>query len=792
MTIDIIIENEDFFEDKVFNQKLGEKDILRDEFNNFIKSQSNNVKIMILCYKRPQTIDWISSTMGNVSLNVLKNTISRLKRDIKLKNITQKNNIKCFVLHNNGLKDLIKVVGDFIRQSEYILSNREDENITDSKKYIKLVHEFLESEKKDEINKITSSDDIRHIEVSISELAMFDPELSDKVLEEPIELISMFEESINYQTRKYDFFEKISIRFRDLPKSDNIEINSRRKKHMNKLVQLTGLIKRKTRPQIRIKALRYLCTNPACNYSEDIIKVPQFEQKIHILESCPKCKGMVERLDPVESDTQLLMLEEDVSTMETTKANVDSIKCVLQDDLTDIKKDLINDIGTKVSIVGILRTESKISKGGAETVDKTYYIEVNNIINDSKLNEIVLTKSDIEEIQEFGKKENSFDELKQNFLPEIMGYPTIKETLLLQLFGGRSINGSRAESHILLLGDPGVAKSQMTKLQAKYSKKSMYSSGSGSSKAGLTGAVIKDEMTGDFVLEAGAMSKANGGIMAVDEMDKMSDDDTGIMHEALEHGEITINKANINATVSCKCSVLASANPKFGKFDDDTPITKQINFPPALLSRFDLIFILKDRSDKKRDGMIADHILSSFTEEIKETKYDIDFYKKYIHYCKENFNPTMDKDTAKYLQEEYVSRRDKFDLGKSKIPLGARQLNGWIRFSFALAKANFTDVVTLEHAKRAIEIFESCWEKLGEENLENIENSNTRNNPRDGELYKEIIKITKKKKEVKIKDLEKMFSKDISQLKKVIEILKKEGKIYEPKKGIIKEFGGSR
>lgn len=781
--------NLDFFNNKIYKPGMGERNILCDDWNTYINSESTLTKKILLCfYEKQLTVNDILKILNDVSENTIKVTISRLAKSIKIKCININDKTKKYELYIKGERDLLELVGDFYRKSEYVQLYKEkqiQESKEDSSKYyIKKIYSFLEEEKRDEIRKVLNSDK-DYIEISLLDLSIYDPDLTDSLIDNPQEIISIFEETLCLFLENYDYIKKIKVRFRDLPKSDNIEINERRTKHLNKLVQLTGLIKRKTRPQPRVKSIEYYCTNNSCMFLDNKITINQNTHKIQILKACPKCKSQVTECSREEIDTQLILLEEDVSTMDMSKTNADAIKCVLSSDLTSKDKDIINDIGTKVVIVGILKAEQKVAKGGGESVDKTYYIDVNNIINDSKLNDIILTKEDVEQIKKLGESGNGFEELKENFLPEIMGYPTIKESLLLQLFGGNSFNGSRSESHILLLGDPGVAKSQMTKLQATYAKKSMYSSGSGSSKAGLTGAVIKDEMTGDYVLEAGAMSKASGGIMAIDEMDKMSDDDTGVMHEALEHGEITINKANINATVSCKCSVLASANPKFGKFQDGVSVSQQIDFPPALLSRFDLIFILKDRSDKKKDNLIANHILSNFTEENKESKFEIDFYKKYIHYCKTNFKPTMKKETAEFLSKEYVERRSLFENGKSKIPLGARQLNGWIRFSFALAKANFSNNVKLEHAQRAIEIFELCWENLGEENINDIENSNMKKTPIDGLLYKKVLEFVISNKKIQIKDIEKMFDKDTQKLKKIIKMLKSEGKVFETRKGIL-------
>lgn len=784
----------EFFVQKIQKDHILEPDEVCNEWIEWFHINATvKQKIMLCIYGQFNTVEKISKILNQESLDTLKVEVSRLSKQKKIKCKSVENKIKTYIISKVGIREIYFLATNFIRECDSFSFDelRSDKsNFIDTKKVIKAVYKYLESEKIEDIRRCIFNGD-RHLEISINDLSLFNHSLTNDLIDHPLEFIAIFEETLKQFQESLEYDNIIKPRFRDLPNADQININERRNKHLNKLVQLTGIIKRKSRPQPRTKKLIYLCANPGCNFSEEKIIIPQNTTKLNYLKSCPKCKSPVELIDEVEQDTQFLLLEEDMSILNHNNSNVDSIKCVLEDDLTDTEKDNINDIGKKVNIVGILRKERKPTKGGSESVDSVYYIEVNNVINDSELNDIVLTKEDIEEIKDFGSKQNSFQELKENFLPEIMGYNIIKESLLLQLFSGISINNSRAESHILLLGDPGVAKSQMTKLQATYAKKSMYSSGSGSSKAGLTGAVIKDEMTGDYVLEAGAMAKANGGQMAIDEMDKMSSDDTGVMHEALEHGEITINKANINATVNCKCSVLASANPKFGKFNPDMTIDKQIDFPPALLSRFDLIFIIRDIPNKKRDSMIANHILLPFSGIEPEQKYDKDFYKKYIHYCKEHFKPVMNSETLEYLKEQYITKRNGFDLGQSKIPLGARQLNGWIRFSFALAKANFTNEVKIEHAKRAIEIFDYCWEKLGVNNLEAIEDSNFNKDPKDGIIYQEVVRIISNNKSTKKESLEKVFSENLEKMRNVIKSLLKEGKIFEPRKGVYRLVGGN-
>jgi replicative DNA helicase Mcm len=281
--------------------------------------------------------------------------------------------------------------------------------------------------------------------------------------------------------------------------------------------------------------------------------------------------------------------------------------------------------------------------------------------------------------------------------------------------------------------------SQMISYVEQVAPRSVYTSGKGSSAAGLTAAAVRDDF-GDgqqWTLEAGALVLADKGIAAVDELDKMDSSDRSAMHEGLEQQQISISKAGINATLKSRCSLLGAANPKYGRFDQYEPIGEQIDLEPALVSRFDLIFTVTDQPDPEHDSRLAEHIIktnyagelnthrennptSEFTAEevenvTEEVAPDIDaeLLRKYIAYAKRNVYPTMTDEAKDAIEEFYVDLRAKGADEDAPVPVTARKLEALVRLSEASARVRLSDTVEEEDATRVIGIVRSCLENIG-------------------------------------------------------------------------------
>ncbi|MFC7018486.1 MULTISPECIES: LAGLIDADG family homing endonuclease [Haloarcula] len=281
--------------------------------------------------------------------------------------------------------------------------------------------------------------------------------------------------------------------------------------------------------------------------------------------------------------------------------------------------------------------------------------------------------------------------------------------------------------------------SQMLSYIRQIAPRSVYTSGKGSSSAGLTAAAVRDDF-GDgqqWTLEAGALVLADQGIAAVDELDKMSPEDRSAMHQALEQQEISISKAGINATLKSRCSLLGAANPKYGRFDQYEPIGEQIDLEPALISRFDLIFTVTDQPDEEADRNLASHIIqtnyagelhthrtenatSNFTEEEVETvteevapTIEPDLLRKYIAYAKRNCFPTMTEEAKERIEDFYVDLRLKGQDEDAPVPVTARKLEALVRLAEASARIRLSDTVEEDDAERAVDIALYCMKQIG-------------------------------------------------------------------------------
>ncbi|KAK6856110.1 DNA replication licensing factor mcm5 [Apiospora arundinis] len=384
--------------------------------------------------------------------------------------------------------------------------------------------------------------------------------------------------------------------------------------------------------------------------------------------------------------------------------------------------------GSRCTVMGIFsiyqNKASKNSSGGGAVAIRTPYLRTVGIQTDTDSTAKGASSFSEEEEQEFlemSRKPDLYNTMADCIAPSIYGNRDIKKAILCLLLGGSKKilpDGMklRGDINVLLLGDPGTAKSQLLKFVEKVAPISIYTSGKGSSAAGLTASVQRDQSTREFYLEGGAMVLADGGVVCIDEFDKMRDEDRVAIHEAMEQQTISIAKAGITTILNARTSVLAAANPIFGRYDDLKSPGENIDFQTTILSRFDMIFIVRDEHTREKDERIAKHVMGIHmggrgVEEQTESEIPVDKMKRYLSYCKSRMAPRLSPEAAEKLSSHFVSIRKQVHASeieantRSSIPITVRQLEAIVRITESLAKLTLSPVATEQHVDEAIRLF---------------------------------------------------------------------------------------
>jgi len=393
--------------------------------------------------------------------------------------------------------------------------------------------------------------------------------------------------------------------------------------------------------------------------------------------------------------------------------------------------------GDRVKANGVLFIRSQ-RKGGKDTPVFDIFLRIQSLERQNiPLEEISITEDEELEIKELARRPDIYKLFTNSIAPSIFGMDYIKESLMLQLFGGvarlnEDGTRNRGDIHILLMGDPGVAKSQLLSYMSKLSPRGRFTSGQSASAAGLTAAAVQDPTAdGRWTLEAGALVLADLGLAAIDEFDKMNEGDRSSMHEAMEQQRISISKAGINASLRTRCAILAAANPKKGKFEpvSEIPFTSQINLSPPLVSSFDIIWLLTDDPDENKDAKIANHIIknrlrgvsellvnegsapdpSKSSAELKISSDDSEMLpreliRKYIAHAKRTVHPNLTDEATNLIVKFYIDTRKKGGNSTDSVSITARSLEALARLAEASARIRLSQDATLEDAERAIEI----------------------------------------------------------------------------------------
>ncbi len=474
-----------------------------------------------------------------------------------------------------------------------------------------------------------------------------------------------------------------------------------------------------------------------------------------------------------------------------------------------IKQDLVDNArpGDRVILTGIVRIEQEPVSGISRTESALYRLRIdgNNIeflggkgtkISRSTEREEVSPEEE-KIIKSLAKHSDIYERLVGSFAPHIKGHSLIKEAILLLIVGStqRSLqDGSkiRGDINIFLVGDPGTAKSEMLKFCARIAPRGLYTSGRGSTAAGLTAAVVRDK-TGIMMLEAGAVVLGDQGLVCIDEFDKMKPEDRSALHEVMEQQSASIAKAGIVATLNARTSILAAANPMYGKYDPFKNITENVNLPIPLLTRFDLIFVVRDIPSKERDRNIAQHILDLHKPTGVETRslIDVDILTKYLAFAK-RIDPILTKEAEEKILEYYMKMRnvDSEDM----ITVTPRQLEGLIRLATARARLMMKDQVEEEDAERAIFLIQSMLQDAGVDvNTGKVDLGVLQGRPRSEvskmQLFMDVLKSLEGDNKIPVeeklfvKELEKSGKFTVEEARNYIRRMLREASIYESKPG---------
>ena len=576
------------------------------------------------------------------------------------------------------------------------------------------------------------------LEVDLEDLSSFDAQLADKLCRQPSEYISLFEDACRAAADELtqprpegeEQVEDIQVMLKS--DANPIQIRQLRSDHMARLVKVPGIVINAS--AIRAKATKITIQCRSCrNYMPNIPVKPGLEgyalpRKCNTQQAGrPKCPVDPFFIVPDKCkcvDFQVLKLQESPDSVPNgelprhMQLYCDRYLCekvVPGNRLTvigiySIKKVGINPVkGEKVNSAGIRRP----------------YLRIVGIQIDSgglgRASGSALTPEEEEELRQLSMRPDICDIIAKSIAPSIYGSIDIKKAIACLLFGGsrkRLPDGlcRRGDINMLLLGDPGTAKSQLLKFVEKVSPIGVYTSGKGSSAAGLTASVMRDPASRNYIMEGGAMVLADGGVVCIDEFDKMREDDRVAIHEAMEQQTISIAKAGITTTLNSRCSVLAAANSVFGRWDD-TKGEANIDFMPTILSRFDMIFIVKDEHDVTKDMRLAKHVMkvhlnAAQSDDTVEGELPLSVLKKYIAYCRSHCGPRLSAEAAEKLKNRYVMMRggarqhERDTSKKATIPITVRQLEAIVRIAESLAKMSLSPFALEPHIDEALRLFQ--------------------------------------------------------------------------------------
>ncbi|KAJ5381939.1 DNA replication licensing factor mcm5 [Penicillium cataractarum] len=574
-----------------------------------------------------------------------------------------------------------------------------------------------------------------YCDIDIAHLISYNEDLAHKLTSEPADIIPLFEAALQECTKRIVFpgQQDLTLPSHQLllhSSATHISIRDLNATNVSHLVRIPGIVIGASTISSKATTVHIRCKN--CDHSENITvdggfsglslprqcgraKVPGDQPD----EKCPLDPYVVHHEKCQFVDQQVLKLQEAPDQVPVGE--------LPRHVLISADRYLANRVvpGSRCTVMGIFSIyQAKGGKKEAAVAIRNPYLRavgINTDVDQTAKGNAVFSEEEEQEFLELSRRPDLYDALARSIAPSIYGNVDIKKAIVCLLMGGSKKilpDGMklRGDINVLMLGDPGTAKSQLLKFVEKAAPIAIYTSGKGSSAAGLTASVQRDHTTREFYLEGGAMVLADGGVVCIDEFDKMRDEDRVAIHEAMEQQTISIAKAGITTILNSRTSVLAAANPIFGRYDDLKTPGENIDFQTTILSRFDMIFIVRDDHERGRDERIARHVMGVHMggrgiEEQVEAEIPVEQMKRYISYCRSRCAPRLSPEAAEKLSSHFVSIRKQVHRAelesntRSSIPITVRQLEAIVRITESLAKLSLSPIATEAHVDEAIRLF---------------------------------------------------------------------------------------
>jgi len=551
--------------------------------------------------------------------------------------------------------------------------------------------------------------------VEFRHIQAFDFETADSLLDNPSEWFEAATEAISEVELIDKSLPDVIVRVTRLPQTSEVSISKLRDIHLDKFLAIRCVISKASEVRPAYKTSAHMCM--ICGH---INKVIQSEDIDYLIEpygcentTCGNKKHFkIKEDESIKFDHQYLKIQEPIENLRGKLPEFLNVSCSYEIAGTTTP-------GDKVIITGMLKGRSKLIKD-----KKTKYLDFIFVANsieksDSDYENIEISQDEINLFKKWANDGVLKSKILKSIAPSIFGQEDVKLGLALQLVGGKSIEfpdgtRKRGDIHILLIGDPGIAKSQLLANIAKSSPRAVEFSGRSTSEAGLTGGAVKDENDGKWWIQPGALTLADGGICCADEIDKMKQGQLGSIHEALEQQIVHINKV-VKADLWTRTAFLGAANPKYGRYDRYSPIAEQITHGDAFISRMDLLFVLLDDPQEETDRQLARHILGTLrgNKKLIEPEIELELFRKCIAYTRTHISPELTDEAEDMIVSFFVGTRGAAKGRTDTIPITARTLEAAFRLSTAHARLRLSNIIEEQDAEAAVNLLYSNLKSVG-------------------------------------------------------------------------------